>query len=448
MCCLNFHPIEIMSDIKIEFTDKILVNTSGLARIAHHLNDTKVFSKINRVSRIKKNSGVISDYDIIKTLIALICLGNTDYEAVEQYRNDKFFKKVLKLKHVPSAPTLRQRLETYGTDMCEVIREINIDILKEYFNKESIKIGEHSYIILDSDVTPMDNSGTKKEHVELTYKKFNGYSPMMSYAGKNGFMINNELRPGSSHSNCAGTLEYFDSTISLLKQLSNDPILAIMDSGNDDRDLIERFLSQGVNCLIKRNLRREPIEKYIDYCKEFSSTQGVIKEPYKGCKKYYINREINWKDIETHISIVMTEKTTDKHGQILLIPEIELDVYWNTLNLSAEQTEELYHQHATSEQYHSEFKTDLDMERLPSGKFSSNYIFMLLGMVSYNLLRITGKCLMETGFVPGKRGKRLRIRTILQNVMYMAGQFVSHARTKVLKLYKENSWTPAYALIL
>ena len=77
------------------------------------------------------------------------------------------------------------------------------------------------------------------------------------------------------------------------------------------------------------------------------------------------------------ISIVLTEKTTDKQGQTYLIPEIELDVYWNTLKLTAEQAEELYHQHGTSEQYHSEFKTDLDMERLPSGKFSSNYIFTL-----------------------------------------------------------------------
>ena len=32
----------------------------------------------------------------------------------------------------------------------------------------------------------------------------------------------------------------------------------------------------------------------------------------------------------------------------------------------------LYREHATSEQFHSEFKTDLDLERLPSGKFDTN----------------------------------------------------------------------------
>lgn len=437
-----------MSDIKIEFTDKMLINNSGLAKIAHYLNDTKVFSKINRVSKIKKNSGVISDYEMIKTQIALLCLGKTDYEAVEQYRNDKFFKKVFKLNRVPSAASLRQRIDTYGQEMCEVIREINIEILKENFIGESVEIDKKSYIILDSDVTPMDNSGSKKELVERTYKNFDGYSPMISYAGKNGFMINNELRSGSSHSNCNGTIEYFRSTISLLKRLTNEPIIAVMDSGNDDRALVKQLKKDGVECLIKRNLRREPTEKYIDYCKEFAEKNGVVKKPHPGYKKYYVNWELKVEELLVPISIVLTEKTTDKQGQTYLIPEIELDVYWNTLKLTAEQAEELYHQHGTSEQYHSEFKTDLDMERLPSGKFSSNYIFMLFGMLAFNFLRITGKLLMETGLVPGKRGKRLRIRTILQNVMYMAGQFIEHARLKVLRLFKGYTWAHSFANIM
>ena len=32
----------------------------------------------------------------------------------------------------------------------------------------------------------------------------------------------------------------------------------------------------------------------------------------------------------------------------------------------------LYHAHGECEQFHSEIKTDMDMERLPSGKFETN----------------------------------------------------------------------------
>lgn len=37
-----------------------------------------------------------------------------------------------------------------------------------------------------------------------------------------------------------------------------------------------------------------------------------------------------------------------------------------------QQVKALYSDHATSEQFHSEFKTDLDLERLTSGKLNTN----------------------------------------------------------------------------
>ncbi|MCI8700132.1 MAG: hypothetical protein HFJ47_02170 [Clostridia bacterium] len=44
--------------------------------------------------------------------------------------------------------------------------------------------------------------------------------------------------------------------------------------------------------------------------------------------------------------------------------------------LTEEEIIELYHLHATSKQFHSEIKTDMDIERLPSGKFSTNEIVL------------------------------------------------------------------------
>jgi hypothetical protein len=48
----------------------------------------------------------------------------------------------------------------------------------------------------------------------------------------------------------------------------------------------------------------------------------------------------------------------------------------------------LYRTHGTSEQFHSELKTDLGLERLPSGEFQTNELVLLLGMMTYNLLRV------------------------------------------------------------
>lgn len=42
--------------------------------------------------------------------------------------------------------------------------------------------------------------------------------------------------------------------------------------------------------------------------------------------------------------------------------------------MAAEDVIELYRQHATSEQYHNEFKTDMDLQQLPSCKFASKIL--------------------------------------------------------------------------
>lgn len=436
-----------MANFEIKLTNDVLINHVGLAYISKFLNNTRVFSQINLISRFKKSSGVISDYDVVKTIIALIALGKTSFDDVEMYRQDRFVKKTLNLKTVPSAVTIRQRLETYDSDMWKVIRQINVDILYEYFRDEAVEINGKFYIVVDSDVTPMDNSNTKKEGVSRTYKQFNGFAPMMSYAGRSGFMINNELRPGDHHSNCEGTLEYFRQTIKLSKQLGSYSLLSILDSGNDDKKLVKEFLTRGSEFIMKRNLRNESRDKYIAYALEYALIHGTAEKQYEGCWKYYSNwsREIEKESVP--IAVVVTEKTITK-GQPMLMPEYEVEVYWNSLDLKAKEVEELYHKHGTMEQYHSEFKSDLDLERLPSGKFSSNYTMMLLGMISFNLLRIAGKALLETKKVPGKRGNRLRLRTVIQNVMYMAGQYISHARRDVLKIFRGYKWTTAFSMIM
>lgn len=59
----------------------------------------------------------------------------------------------------------------------------------------------------------------------------------------------------------------------------------------------------------------------------------------------------------------------DEEGTALLFPEITVQSFWTNLSESAEEVIRLTHPHGTSEQFHSELKSDLPIERVPSGKF-------------------------------------------------------------------------------
>ena len=133
----------------------------------------------------------------------------------------------------------------------------------------------------------------------------------------------------------------------------------------------------------------------------------------------------------------LTERSTDKHGNPLLLPEYTLEGWTTTLPeaFSAVQVIELYCDHATHEQFHSEFKTDMDLERLPSGKFDTNYLVCQLAAVAMNLLRLIGQNTLSEPDAPVRHvAKRRRIKTVMQELMFKAARMIRHAERLVLGL--------------
>jgi hypothetical protein len=89
----------------------------------------------------------------------------------------------------------------------------------------------------------------------------------------------------------------------------------------------------------------------------------------------------------------------------------------------------LYEDHGTSEQFHSEIKSDMDLERLPSGKFATNALILTLGGLAYNILRAIGQLGLVNGKTPVRHpAKRRRIKTVIQELMYLAARLVKTGR--------------------
>ena len=130
----------------------------------------------------------------------------------------------------------------------------------------------------------------------------------------------------------------------------------------------------------------------------------------------------------------VTERTIDAQGQHLLVPEVEVEGWWTSLELADAKVIRLYEEHATSEQFHSEFKTDLDIERLPSGKFATNDLVLAMAALIYNILRHIGLTGLIGPHAPVRHeAKRLRLRTVMQELMYLAARLVNHGRQWTLR---------------
>ena len=106
-----------------------------------------------------------------------------------------------------------------------------------------------------------------------------------------------------------------------------------------------------------------------------------------------------------------------KHAQILLVPDIEVNTWWTNLGWTDDEIMDAYHAHGESEQYHSELKTDMDVERLPSGKFETNELVLELALIAYNILRMIGQESLKHKQADKRLVKRRRIRTVLSNLI-------------------------------
>ncbi len=170
-----------------------------------------------------------------------------------------------------------------------------------------------------------------------------------------------------------------------------------MDSRNDAAENIGRLLDSGCFLIIKRKLRRESKEDWLDKLK---SVCKDVSHPREG-KDVYIGttwKGVSWVDAQwtkrsENIRIVyeIIERTIDKNGQFFLPSQVDVDMYWDNTGLPDREVIGLYHAHGESEQYHSEFKIDMDVEQLPSGKFATNCLVMELAMMAYNILRMIGQ---------------------------------------------------------
>ena len=295
------------------------------------------------------------------------------------------------------------------------------------------------FIALDVDVSPFDNSGTKKEGVSCTYKHVDGYAPIFCHIGNEGYLLNTQLREGKEH--CQnGTPAFLRESFRLARKVTDKPLLVRLDAGNDDIENIRVCNSEKVKCIIKRNMRKESIEEWLVEARAL----GEWRTPREG-KTVYVGETVRDRDgICMRVVFNVIERTIDRNGQILLVPEVEVATWWTTLGKRTATPDDviaMYHAHGTSEQFHSEFKSDMDLERLPSGKFATNGLILTLGAFAFNLLRLCGQSGMGNGYLSRKRTeKRRRIRSVIQDLIYMAARVINHARRFKLALSRRNKF--------
>ena len=424
----------------------------------------KLIAKFCPIDRLfapqrKERSDKFTLSDAIKTQLGLLAMGRSQYEDIESFRTapheaeisagQESFAQSLGTAFVPSEAAMRSALKTLadadGLTLAK-LGECSLNILKER-PIASCTHGNWAYVPCDVDVTCFDNDGSHRENVGRTYHGYDGYAPIMAYIGAQGYVLDHEMRPGSQHCQ-KDTPEFLTHMLERLKQIKlKDEVLIRMDSGNDSADTLAVLRASPHRFLVKRNQRQENPVKWLS----IAMAMGAPDETPRAGKQVWLGsvghmRPGGESSGQEPMNVIyrVTRRSIDKRGQALLIDEIEVETYWTNLWQEAADIVALYHAHGTSEQFHSELKSDMNLERFASHSYAVNSLQLQLGTLAYNLVRVIEELAREEREQWPTRIKevqRRRVGSVIADLILVAGKLVRHAGKTVMKLASNWSWT-------
>lgn len=450
-----------MGKINVVFGNERILPASGQALVGQLLTRSELCKEADRLIISGHPEPQIPNHDVVLTYMGLLTQGITDFEGVKLLLEDSEAATLnLGLSWgVPSESTLRQRMNAMGQNLRGVTLRTNTQVLRSSGVVPSAN--EQGYVPVDVDVTPMDNSDTKKQGVSRTYAGYDGYAPNVAYMGAEGYMANIELREGKQHCQ-KGTPDFLWESIQQAKAVveKGAKILVRLDSGNDAAENIGVCLDNGVDFLIKRNLRRETTDEweFNALTAEFldcGNAQVITPREGKVVRTGSMLRKIpvihaDGRTTQEKVRIIyeVTERTILANGQICALPMVSVNTWWTSLKEDEATVIELYHAHGECEQYHAELKSDMGVERLPSGKFATNALVVELAMLAFNLLRMIGQECLKANDAPLKRKvKRRRLGTVIKHMICIAGHMTKHARKVFVALGRSNPWRDAFARV-
>ena len=243
--------------------------------------------------------------------------------------------RALGLKSVASGPTVRQRLDTHAGSWFDLAAQMKQKLLSSRINGKAIDFGALAcgYTGVDLDTFAMDNSSTKKERVGRTYAGVDGYCPFALYLGRLGYCL--ELARARVCSTRTCESEYnFECALPMAASLVSGSMLVRADCGFCSSKLFQQIAAQAlalnreIAFIIKCNPRRAPVQTVAARQVAHTGTQWVIHRP--GKRECIWQEALQLADVGIEVNPArrvyrLTERTIDKHGVDLLLPEYALE---------------------------------------------------------------------------------------------------------------------------
>jgi hypothetical protein len=456
-------PIAMFKDSNLQYQIAERTRAIGFGGIgAMH----KLVCRLGLDTKINKNIILLKchvpywESDHVLNIAYNVLTGGTCLEDIERLRNDETYMNGLGAERIPDPTTagdfLRRFDETWIFALQETINQARMKVWllqDDSFRKEAI---------IDVDGTVAGTAGECKEGMDIAYNGIWGYAPLIATLANTNEVLYLVNRPGNRPSS-DGAAEWMDRAINLAAPVFKKVWLR----GDTDFSLIHNFdrWDERVGFVFgydaKRNLVEmadalpesswKPLQRPARYevkteerRRPENVKEQVVKErEFKNiCLESEQVSEFDYRPThcsKTYRMVVVRKNLTIEKGEIRLFDDVRYFFYiTNDRVMSMQEIVFFANDRCNQENVIGQLKSGVNALRMPSDGLVSNWAYMVIAALAWNLKAWYGLVTL----VPGVRGEILRMefKRFLINFIQIPCQIVQTGRRLIFRIlsYSKN----------
>lgn len=447
-----------------EVSSKVTALSCGGIGLVHEMvRSLGLAEAIDREVHVFKRHFPYHESDHVLNLTYNIMSGGTRLEDLERLRQDEAYLNTLGCQRVPDPTTAGDFLRRFEVDDVKALmRAINETRVRVW--KKGLSRWEKKLALIDSDGTIAPTTGECKEGMDISYKGQWGYAPLLVSLANTQEVLFTVNRSGNRPSH-DGAAQYMDAAIDLVRR---GGFKRVRLRGDTDFSLTRHFdrwhedgveFVFGMDCNAALVTRAESLSdkewkllerpdneptgererpdnvknRIVDergYTKLVGDEEKVAEFTYQpgACKRSY--------------RVVALRKLirVEKHQQLLFY-ERRFFFYVTNVTKAALSAEDVVFQsnaRCNQENLIEQMKNGVQAMRMPSDTLVSNWVYMVIGALAWNLKIWLGQLLPKGE--PAREIRRMEFRRFLSSVMLIPCQVLSTSRRTVMRILSYTQW--------
>jgi hypothetical protein len=472
-------PVLSASNIEYQISDRSQgICAGGIGMIHQVVKQLDLDQEINRRVNVFKIYLPYSESDHVLNIAYNLLVGGTCLEHLELRRNDEVYLNALGAERIPDPTT--------AGDFCRRFDAWKLHQLMEVFNDARVKVWQqqpNSFFdeaVIEADGTMVETYGQCKEGTDFNHKGQFGYHPLVvSLANTNEILyLLNRSGNRPSHEKASG---YFDRSIALCRRAGFRKIKLRGDTDFSQTEYLDGWdaddvqfvfgydampnLYERAECLEKTAWRRlhrrehytvktqprkrpENVKERIVESRNYDNIrlqqEWVAEFSYRptACEKDY-RIVVVWKDLE------------HRKGQLKLF-DTDRCFFYITNDWISEAEEIVFeaNQRCNQENVIQQDKSDVRALSAPLDDLESNWAYMVIGTLAWNLKAWAALLLPEKGRWKDRHSQekqtllRMDFTTFRHAMIFIPAQIIRTSRKIVYRLLGWNRWQSAFFRLL